>query len=224
MDKYQDFISRLSEIEQKSAPKELFYEGNFDLLTDHIKVSVVGSRKISENGKRRTAFITNELVKRGITVVSGLADGVDTIAHQTAIENGGKTIAVLGTPLDKSYPASNKNLQAIIMREHLAVSQFPIGSKVYPGNFPTRNKTMALISEATIIIEASENSGTRHQAWEAIKLGKQVLIMSNVFETAPIWANETVEYGAHELTNENYQDLLDGLTDLYIGTIDASFF
>lgn len=207
---YSDYLSRLSAEEQHSAPKELFFEGDFRLMTEKIRISIVGSRKVSDAGKKRTELIAKALVKRDIIVVSGLADGVDTIAHQTAINHGGKTIAVLGTPLDKCYPVSNKELLGKIKSEHLAISQFKEGQRVYQSNFPARNKTMALISDATIIIEASEQSGTRHQAWEAIRLGRQVFLMENIVKDENLkWPKELLNYGAIILTRENYESVFD---------------
>lgn len=211
---YQKYIELLSPAEQKAAPKEVFYEGNFDLLMKSPKVSVVGSRNISKDGEKRTEIITTELVKRGITVVSGLAQGVDTIAHTVALT--GKTIAVLGTSIDIATPTSNKNLLEEIKKNHLAISQFPIGSKVYPSNFPARNKTMALISDATIIIEASEKSGTQHQAWEAIRLGRQVFILENIINSNVSWAVKALEYGAIVLNNDNFSDILDSISDWFL--------
>ncbi|MFP3594734.1 DNA-processing protein DprA, partial [Chryseobacterium sp. SIMBA_038] len=126
----------------------------------------VGSRKVSDLGVRRARKISKFLVENNITVVSGLAEGVDATAHKTAIELGGHTIAVIGTPLDKYFPAANKNLQGIIAKDHLLISQFPVGYPTTNKDFPIRNRTMALISDATIIIEANEKSGTRHQGWE----------------------------------------------------------
>lgn len=204
----------LSPAEQQAAPKELFFEGNFELLLKSPKVSVVGSRNISPEGEKRTVLITRELVKRGITVVSGLALGVDTIAHTVAL--AGKTIAVLGTPLDTVTPVSNTELLNEIKKNHLAISQFPIGAKVYPGNFPARNKTMALISDATIIIEASEKSGTQHQAWEAIRLGRQIFILENVLQANVSWAAKALEYGAIVLNKENFGHIFDSIADLFV--------
>jgi DNA processing protein len=214
MSSYSDYINMLSPAEQQAAPKELFFEGNFELLLKSPKVSVVGSRNISLEGEKRTALVTRELVKRGITVVSGLALGVDTIAHTEAL--AGKTIAVLGTPLDTVTPVGNTGLLNEIKKHHLAISQFPIGAKVYPGNFPARNKTMALISDATIIIEASEKSGTQHQAWEAIRLGRQIFILENVLQANVSWAIKALEYGAIVLNKENFGHIFDSIADLFV--------
>lgn len=207
---YTEYLDRLSEKEKKHAPVELFFEGDFNLLTSGRKVSVVGSRKASHEGHRRAEFITKKLIEHEITVVSGLAKGIDTTAHETAIDIGGKTIAVLGTPLDQCFPASNKALLDHIKQHHLAISQFSSGHRVYPSNFPQRNKTMALISDATIIVEASEKSGTRHQGWEALRLGRMVLIMRNVYESPGLtWPKQMLEYGAQVLDKEGLDEVLE---------------
>lgn len=207
---YEEYHSKLSDQERKNAPKELYYEGDFSLLTTGKKISVVGSRKVSKDGLRRTEIVTKKLVEMGVIVVSGLAAGVDTSAHETAIKHGGRTIAVLGTPIDKCYPASNRDLLNEIKANHLAISQFPKGQRVYPSNFPTRNKTMALISDATIIIEATENSGTRHQGWEALRLGRQVYILENVWANPYItWTKKMEQYGAEVLTRDNMENLIE---------------
>lgn len=209
MSNYQDYAQHLNVFEQKIAPKELYHEGDFSLLTTGIRVSVVGSRKASPEGLKRANLIARELVNNGITVVSGLAEGIDTEAHKTAVARGGKTIAVLGTPLNEVYPKSNKALLDEIKANHLAVSQFPEGYPMSRKNFPQRNKTMALISDATIIIEASENSGTRHQGWEALKVGRTVLILENILKGGNVkWAHEMLDYGAQMITRENYQDAI----------------
>ncbi|TWI83294.1 DNA processing protein [Lacibacter cauensis] len=211
---YERYLSFLSQAELKAAPKELFHEGNFDLLMKSPKVAVVGSREVSNDGIRRTQMIATELVNRGVTVVSGLAQGVDTIAHTTALS--GKTIAVLGTPISMASPVSNTELLNEIKKNHLAITQFKEGSKVYPSNFPARNKTMALITDATIIIEASERSGTQHQAWEAIRLGRQVFLMENIIKSDIKWAHKALEYGAVVLTKDNYGYILDSIAEFHL--------
>lgn len=221
--KYSKYFSRLSDLEKIHAPKELFFEGDFSLITKGVKVSVVGSRDVSPNGLRRTEIISKTLVEKGITVVSGLAKGVDTMAHNSAIKYQGKTIAVLGTPLTKAYPSSNKDLLAKIKEEHLAISQFPEEYPFQRKNFPMRNKTMALISDATIIIEAGEKSGTRHQGWEALRLGRLVLIMQNVAEDESLtWPKKMIEYGAQVLTRENVDYTLNNIPN-FTSAIDFAF-
>jgi len=141
--------------------------------------------------------------------VSGLAEGVDTVAHQTAIECGGKTIAVLGTGLDRAYPASNASLLDEIKANHLAISQFKAGTSPRRSNFPQRNRTMALISDATVTTEASEKSGTRHQGWEALRLGRLVFLMQSVAGNENLtWPKEMIGYGAQVLTRDDMPDVL----------------
>jgi len=205
----EDLLGPLTEFELKHAPKELFWEGDEKLLKQGIRVSVVGSRKVSEAGAKRTRSFCQALVRHEITVVSGLAAGVDTIAHEVAIRNGGKTIAVLGTPLDKAYPAANKDLLEEIKQNHLAISQFPAGYPAKKDNFPQRNRTMALISDATVIVEARETSGTRHQGWEALRLGRLVFLMENVANDDKLsWPKEMIGYGAQVLRREDLPDVL----------------
>lgn len=202
----------LNDIEEKHIPDHLYTIGDTSLLTRQRRVSVVGTRKPSDVGIRRTKVLVKELIQHNIIVVSGLADGIDTIAHQTAIECGGKTIAVLGTPLDNVYPAKNRHLFEQIAENHLAISQFPPGYPSQPKNFPMRNRTMALISDATVIIEAGEKSGTRHQGWEALRLGRELFLLESVIKEGNVsWANEMIKYGATILTREEMPHLLEEL-------------
>jgi DNA processing protein len=206
---YQDFYNSLGERERSRAPKNVFHQGDISLLDSSCRIAVVGSRNVSSEGIVRTKAITKLLVEKGVVVVSGLAQGVDAVAHNQAIYSGGKTISVLGTPLDKASPKSNEELLKTIKRDHLALSQFEIGHPIYPSNFPKRNLLMALISDATVIVEASENSGTRHQAWEALRIGRDVFIMENVIEKNLSWVNKALDYGAIILTRENVSNELD---------------
>jgi DNA processing protein len=159
------------------------------------RVSVIGTRNPTPKGIELTRRLVEELVREKAIVVSGLARGIDTVAHRTAIEEGGRTVAVLGTPLNAFYPPENKALQLKMMREHMVVSQFPLGSPVSKKNFPMRNRTMALISDATVIVEAGERSGTIYQGWECLRLGRPLLIHASLAELP--WARRMVKYGAH---------------------------
>lgn len=202
-------IGELTDAEIKNAPGNLYFQGNLHLLSQGKRVSVVGSRKATSAGMKRARILTEFLVKNDIVVVSGLAEGIDTIAHQAAIVNGGKTIAVLGTPLNKIYPKSNTALLEIIKKNHLALSQFSENDSFQKKNFPIRNRTMALISDATIIIEATENSGTRHQGWEALRLGRVVYLLENILNNKSVtWAREMLNYGAQVLTRSNVEELI----------------
>lgn len=163
------------------ASGRVFVAGDLSLVKRPC-VSIIGTRRVSENGALRARKIARGLVQHGVVVVSGLAEGVDTVAMTAAIEHGGKTIGVIGTPLDKAYPAQNAVLQETVYREHLLISQFAVGEKTWPGNFPRRNRLMATISDATVIVEASDSSGTLHQAAECKRLGRWLFIMKSVAE------------------------------------------
>lgn len=169
-------------------PLELFYfQGNWALASTPA-VAIVGTRKPSDEAMQRTRFLARKLVDDGYTVVSGLAEGIDTAAHEAAIEAGGQTIAVIGTPLGQVYPKSNAALQERIARDFLLISQVPVEryeAQNYRTNrffFPERNKTMAALTEATVIVEAGETSGTLVQAREALRQKRKLFIMSSCFE------------------------------------------
>lgn len=161
----------------------LYYSGDLALVKQKC-VAIVGSRKVSPDGAARARRLARELVEAGVVVVSGLAEGVDTNAHTAAIEFGGRTIAVIGTPLERAYPAANARLQETVYRDHLLITPFPAGSQVFPGNFPRRNRVMAAISDATVIVEASDTSGSLHQAAECRpdRLNRWLFIAKSVAE------------------------------------------
>ncbi len=170
-------------------PAELFYyQGNLDLIAAR-SIAVVGTRKPSDEGIARTRKLVRSLLDDNFAIVSGLAQGVDTAAHTAAIEEGGQTIAVLGTPIHHAYPATNRDLQSLIANNHLLMSQVPVERYDAQPNvrlnrwfFPERNKTMSAISEATIIIEAGNTSGTLVQAREALRQGRKLFILNSCFE------------------------------------------
>ncbi len=204
-----DLLGSLTDVEHKHAPQALFLAGDLSLLKRGPRVSVVGSRKASPEGLRRARLLARALVEHQVIVVSGLAEGVDTAAHQAAIEAGGRTIAVLGTPLDQAYPTGNAALQTLIGREHLLVSQFPSGYKTQPGSFPMRNRTMALLTDATVIVEAGEKSGTVHQGWEALRLGRLLFLLESVANDPQLsWPKEMIRYGAQVLSRASLDQAL----------------
>ncbi|HKX45738.1 MAG TPA: DNA-processing protein DprA [Planctomycetota bacterium] len=206
-----DLIGPLNDVEERYA-EALYLAGDPALLEGTIRVSVVGSRKASESGVKRAARLVKSLVHADVVVVSGLAIGIDTAAHRHAIEFGGRTIAVLGTPLDRPYPPQNAALFAEIVRDHLAVSQFGPGQPVQRGNFPRRNRTMALLSHATVILEAGESSGSLSQGWEAIRLGRPLLVSRALADDPALkWPRAMLDHGA--LVLETEADLLDVLPE-----------
>lgn len=192
----------LNDVEEKFAPETLYVKGTMETPLPSPRVSIVGSRKASPSGLSNAKLISKTLAEKEVVIVSGLAEGIDASAHMAAIEIGGKTIAVLGTPLNKTFPAKNFNLQQEIMRDHLAISQFQFGHATKPKDFVLRNRTMALISDATIIVEASNKSGSLHQGWEALRLGRPLFIWKSILDTPRLdWPERMLRYGAIELSD-----------------------
>lgn len=207
-------LGPLNEVEKKNAPEILFAAGDTALLANGPRVSVVGTRRASGDGLQRTRRLARLLVERGMVVVSGLAEGIDTAAHQAAIDAGGRTIAVLGTPLDTCYPPKNRRLQELIMRAHLVLSQFPSGYSGGRRCFPMRNRTMALISEATVIVEAGEGSGTIHQGWEALRLGRPLFLLESVTNDPDLsWPAEMLGYGAEILSDRTLEFFFESIPE-----------
>jgi DNA processing protein len=198
--KASEALGPLNEVEDRYAPDTLYLRGDPTLLQGAPRVSIVGSRDASEEGMRRARKLAQLLAKETVTVVSGLAKGVDAAAHLGAMEAGGNTIAVLGTPLNRVYPREHAELQATIGRDHLLVSQFPEGHPITKKNFPRRNRVMALISHATVIVEAREGSGCLSQAWEAVRLGRPLFLMRSTLEIEGLsWPEGLLDYGAYVL-------------------------
>lgn len=167
-------------------------------------VAIVGSRNVSVEGAARARRLARELTAAGVVVVSGLAKGVDTEALNAAIEAKGRTIGVIGTPITRAYPAENKRLQEKLYREHLLISQFAPGKTVYPSNFPERNKLMAAISDATAIIEASDESGSLHQAVECTRLGRWLFIAKSLVEDPALhWPKSFLHYPTTRVLNHS---------------------
>jgi DNA processing protein len=193
----------------------LYFQGLWDLVTTRC-VAIVGTREPSLEGKRRAAKLAKLFVTDGFTVVSGLARGIDSAAHEAAISAGGHTIAVLGTPICEYYPPENRDLQRKIADEHLVISQVPIvryARQHHRANrffFPERNATMSALTEATIIIEAGETSGTLVQARHALKQGRKLFILDSCFHNSSItWPAKFVEQGAIRVSE--YDEIKDYL-------------
>lgn len=170
----------------------LYYQGAWELIEARA-VAVVGSRKASPEGVKRAQQIARALVQRDFTVVSGLAEGIDTAAHTAALAQNGRTIAVLGTPLSSVYPAANRALQERIANEQLVISQVPVlryDRQAPPQNrlfFPERNVTMSALTEATVIVEAGETSGSLTQARAALHQGRKLFILDSCFQKGLTW-------------------------------------
>ncbi|MGD0838871.1 MAG: DNA-processing protein DprA [Polyangia bacterium] len=197
-------------------PVELLYYQGYWPLVETRSVAVVGTRHPSADSLCRTRSIVRRLVKDGFTIVSGLAAGVDTAAHMAAIEQGGQTVAVIGTSLAGCYPPQNRALQARLAAEYLLVSQVPIvrySVQHAPQNrlfFPERNATMSALTEATIIVEAGETSGTLVQARAALQQGRKLLILDNCFQDPSLtWPLRLAKKGA--LRVRSYGDIVKAL-------------
>lgn len=188
--------------EAKHPVELLYYQGIWE-LSELPSVAIVGSRKASDDGKRRAARLAKMFVERDYVIVSGLATGIDTAAHTAALQAGGRTIGVLGTPLGESYPKENVDLQKLIADEHLLISQVPVlrysvanirSNRFF---FPERNATMSALTQGTVIVEAAETSGTLTQARAAMYQGRKLFILNSCFERDDInWPAQYEEQGA----------------------------
>jgi DNA processing protein len=186
--------------ERLRLPPVLYAAGDVALLLTGRRVAVIGTRNPSPDGAARSRRLSRELVGHGVTVVSGLAKGIDVNAHTAAIESGGRTIAVIGTPLDRAYPAEHAELQELLCREHLVVSQFKAGERTYQASFLARNKTMARIAHVSVIVEAGETSGSHSQARETLNLARTLFLMRSVVENKALkWPREFLAHGARVL-------------------------
>ena len=202
--KYNDdrYPSKLKDIDNK--PIVLYMKGNLDNINNE-SVAIVGSRNCSLYGKKNANFFSYELAKRKINVVSGLAKGIDAVAHQACINAKGKTIAIIGNGLDNIYPKENLKLaEKILENNGLIISEYVIGTRPEKENFPRRNRIISGISDATIVVEASDKSGALITANYAINQGKEVwAIPGNIYSYSSIGTNNLIKDGANVLTSIN---------------------
>lgn len=184
-------------------PKQLYTEGDLLALLDMPTVAIVGSRKVSPYGREITKRLATELAEQGVGIISGLAFGVDSIAHQAALEAGGKTIAVLPSPLEAVYPTSHRELaRRIVERGGALVSEYGPGSQVYKGNFVARNRLIAGLADATLITEAALKSGSLHTARFALEDGREVLaVPGNITSDTSEGTNNLLKRGATPVTS-----------------------
>lgn len=193
-------------------PPILLYLIGSPLLLQDPQIAVVGSRHPSNNGKSITQRITKDLCNAGLTITSGLAYGIDGAAHQAAIDKSHPTIAVLGTGVNHIYPQQHKQLAKNIENIGLLVSEFPLNTLPYPGNFPKRNRLIAGLSLGTLVIEASLSSGSLLTARLAIEQNKEVFAM-------PGLPDNPLHKGCHKLIRdgailvENVQHIIEELSD-----------
>lgn len=159
-------------------PFVLFYYGDLNLISNYYKnISVVGSRDCSKYGSSLTTEIAGDLAAKGYTIVSGMARGIDSIAHHAAIDRGGKTVAVLGCGIDYCYPVANAKLYEEIKKNHLLISEYPGNDEPEPSNFPIRNRIIAGLSKTLIVTEAKYQSGSMTTALLALNGNSDVMCL-----------------------------------------------
>lgn len=197
------YPKQLKEI--SASPKILYYRGNLNALDYKHAASVVGTRRCSQYGREATENITKKLAHAGLTIISGLARGIDTYAHQTALEYGTPTIAILGTGVDDKslYPKQNLRLaHKIIESGGLIMSEYIEGTQGFPGNFPTRNRIVAALSDATIVTEAPIKSGALITAKFAKQYNKKVYaVPGSIFSRLSGGTNYLLQNGASATTD-----------------------
>jgi DNA processing protein len=209
----ESYPGRLRSIHQM--PPILFSRGR--LVDDRRAIAVVGTRQASENGLRIASAVARELALNEVTVVSGLARGVDTAAHRAALEAGGRTVAVIGTGINKFYPAENRALQERIGRDGLVISQFWPDAPPNQRNFPMRNAVMSGYAAATVVVEAPWKSGARIQARLALEHGRPVVMPKELLEHD--WARDYAKKpGVHVVSS--LRELLTAVERL-IAELDA---
>jgi DNA processing protein len=205
-----DYPSRLRGIHE--APPFLFMKGA--PRADDIGVSVVGSRKASDRGLQMAAAIAQTLVSMNVSVISGLAAGIDAAAHTACLEAGGRPVGVIGTGINLQYPAANRELHARVADEGLLLSQFWPDQPPQKHTFPMRNATMSGYGIATVVVEAGEHSGARIQARVAVQHGRPVILTDSVIENNN-WAKDLVgQPGVHPVASiADVQEIVSALVD-----------
>ena len=196
-----DYPRRLKEIDQ--SPPVLFVKGSIN-VEDDWAVAVVGTRRVTPYGRQVADEIGRFLAQNGITVVSGLARGVDAIAHQAALQAGGRTFAVLGSGVDVIYPPEHRKLAAGIVEQGALISDYPLGTQPDGVNFPPRNRIISGLSLATVVVEAGERSGALITAEFAVEQGRDVFaVPGSILAAQSQGTNRLIEQGARPLLKMN---------------------
>jgi DNA processing protein len=178
------------------APVVLYIKGTYQ-QDDRFGIAVVGSRKYSPYGEAVTQKISGELAAAGFTVISGMARGIDTFAHRSALSSGGRTIAVLGSGLDVFYPAENKGLMEKIAASGCVMSEFPLGTRPNRENFPRRNRLISGLSMGVLVVEAAEESGSLITASIALEQNREVFaVPGNIIAKNSAGTNMLIRQGA----------------------------
>lgn len=186
----------------------LYYKGNIELM-DKLCIAIVGARKITRYGKDVTEKFSRELALNGFCIVSGLARGADTTAHTECLANDGNTIAVLGCGIDVVYPKENKDLYMDIAEKGLILSEFPLGTEPLSYNFPQRNRIISALSDAVLVTEASEKSGSIITANIALEMGKEIYaVPGNIFSEQSKGTNDLIKNCSNVVMATNVNDIL----------------
>lgn len=200
-----DYPRRLKDI--YDPPALLYLRGELR-REDELAVAIVGSRKTSAYGREVTERIGNDLARHGVTVVSGMARGIDSVAHKGALQGGGRTIAVLGCGVDVIYPSENRNLFCQIIDQGAVLSEFPMGSPPEAGHFPRRNRIISGLSIGVVIVQASAESGSLITAGYALEQGREVFaVPGNVGAEGSRGTNQLIKDGAKLV--ESSEDILE---------------
>ena len=191
--------------------KNLSGKGNTDLLNTGVKVGIVGARKFTPYGREVTADIASTLARAGVTIVSGLALGVDSIAHKACVDAGGKTIAVLPSGIDKIYPVNHYQLgQQILEKDGLLISEYASDHLPMKHDFIERNRIIAALSDVLVVTEAAVASGSLHTAGFALELGITVMaVPGNITSPYSAGCNQLIQNGAYPILSP--QNILDHL-------------
>ncbi|HAF49285.1 MAG TPA: DNA-protecting protein DprA [Anaerolineaceae bacterium] len=202
-----DYPRLLREIDQ--SPPVIYVKGTLT-PADEFAIAIVGTRRVSEYGQQITRDISIFLAGHGLTIVSGLARGVDGIAHRHALEAGGRTIAVLGSGVDVIYPPEHRKLAEAISENGAVISDYPLGTQPEGINFPPRNRIISGLSLGTIVVEAGDRSGALITADFALEQGRDVFaVPGNVLSPASRGTNRLIQNGAYAMVSP--QDVLDVL-------------
>ena len=191
--------------EISNPPLKLYYKGNLDLLKDERLIAVVGTRNPSSYGKLCCEYMVKKMTSANITIVSGFAKGIDSIAHKTSLLTGGKTIAVIASGLDIVYPASNLSLYREIEEKGLILSEYEAGVKPFKFNFPQRNRIIAGLSKGTIVVESKDRGGSLITADLALEFNRDVYaVPGDVFSEYSKGCNNLIrDSKAKSLSNIN---------------------
>ncbi len=201
------YPSRLKEI--YDYPPILYVKGSL-LPEDEWCLAVVGTRRATAYGKQVTEEIVADLARNRITIASGLARGIDSVAHRSALEAGGRSIAVFACGLDIVYPGENANLARSIMQQGALLSEYPLGTKPKPDNFPRRNRIMSGMSLGVLVVEAGESSGALITANLALEQNREVLaVPGSILSPASRGTNHLIQEGAKAV--RDYMDILEEL-------------